>query len=351
MNRKYHISAYDYHLPPGQIAQYPARHRDASRLLVLDRKTGVVSHERFQGILKFLRKGDCLVINNSRVFPARITGRKPTGGKIEFFLLHYPEKTDDSGRARVLALYRSSKPVREGQIFDMGPDLKISAVKMEQNGQVLLDLFHNGSLDSALKNAGQMPLPPYIKRQAEALDIDRYQTVYASSTGSVAAPTAGLHFTDTLLAGAEKMGVKAASVTLHVGYGTFAPIRVTDIRNHEIHSEWVEIGEDAARVIRETQKSGGRLIAVGTTSVRTLEFVRQTCGKIKRFAGSCDLYIIPGYQFRAVDGMITNFHLPRSSLLLLVSAFAGRKHVLSAYREAVERKYRFYSYGDAMFII
>lgn len=351
MNPEFHIGRYDYHLPPEQIAQYPARDRDSSKLLLLDRKTDAVSHEKFQSILKFLKKGDCLIINNSRVFPARITGRKPTGGRIEFFLLHYPEKTDDSERARALALYRSSKSVKTGQIFDMGPGLKISTVKMASKGQVLLDLFHNGNLDDALRNAGRTPLPPYIKRRAEALDIERYQTVYASSTGSVAAPTAGLHFTKPLLDMVEALGVKTASVTLHVGYGTFAPVRCEDIRKHSIHSEWIEISDDSARIIRETQKRRGRLIAVGTTSVRTLEFVQQTCGEIRSFSGNCDLYIIPGYEFRVVKGMITNFHLPMSSLLLLVSAFAGRKRILSAYREAVKMKYRFYSYGDAMFII
>ncbi len=351
MSHDFHISKYDYHLPLEQIAQYPVEDRDASRLLVLDRKTGTVSHERFSSILQFLSQGDCLVINNSKVFPARIKGRKATGGKIEFFLLHYPKVTGQRGRAKALSLYKSSKPVKAGQVFDICPGLEIKVSETLGNGHLLLDLSYKASIDEALKKAGKMPLPPYIKREPDTLDTERYQTVYASSTGSVAAPTAGLHFTKGLMEKAKRIGIRVASITLHVGYGTFAPIRGEDIRDHKIHSEWVEIDEEAAAAIQETRDAGRRVVAVGTTSVRSLEFVRQRCGKIKKFSGECDLYIVPGHRFLATDALITNFHLPRSSLLVLVCAFAGRKRILSAYREAVKKGYRFYSYGDAMLII
>ncbi len=350
MNDEFHISSYDYLLPQEHIAQYPVENRDQSRLMILDRNRGTIRHERFSRILKFLKKGDCLVTNNSRVFPARIRCRKPTGGRVEFFLLHYPEETDP-GHARVQALYRSSKPVKTGQIFAPAQCLEISPIEIRQNGQLLLQLAYEGSLERALKEAGEMPLPPYIRRPSESSDIERYQTVYASSTGSVAAPTAGLHFTRALLDEVGKTGIQTTSITLHVGYGTFAPIRGEDIRKHKIHSEWVEIEEEAAQTIRKTGEKGGRIIAVGTTSVRTLEFVYKTCGGIQKFCGSCDLYIMPGHEFQAVDAMVTNFHLPRSSLLVLVCAFAGRQAILEAYGEAIRNGYRFYSYGDAMFII
>ncbi len=350
MSGRFRISSYDYPLPKDQIAQFPAQNRDESRLMVLSRKNKAVFHERFPAILNFLQKGDCLVINNSRVFPARINCRKQTGGKIEFFLLHYPEATGP-GTARVQALYRSSKPIKQGQIFSPGAHLTISSLEIKQNGQVLLNLSYDGSLKRALEKTGQMPLPPYIRRPVQNSDIERYQTVYASATGSVAAPTAGLHFTKALLERAEKKGIRLASVTLHVGYGTFAPIRAEDIREHKIHSEWVEISHEAAQVIEKTRQKGGRVIAVGTTSVRTLEYVSKIHGSIREFSGHCDLYIMPGHKFQAVDAMITNFHLPRSSLLVLVCAFAGRKLILEAYMEAVKKGYRFYSYGDAMFIV
>ena len=349
MNSAFQISSYDYPLPEEQIAQFPAKKREESRLLVLDREKASISHERFTSILKFLKKGDCLVVNNSRVFPARIRCKKPTGGKIEFFLLHYPE-ISGHGHAKVLALYKSSKPVKVGQTFSPGPYLTISPLEMRQNGQVLLQLSYEGNLIDVLSEAGEMPLPPYIRRPAEASDTERYQTVYASSTGSVAAPTAGLHFTKHLLKEAAEKGIQVTSITLHVGYGTFAPIRAEDIREHKIHSEWVEISEKAVRTIQDAKKGAGRIVAVGTTSVRSLEYVQKVFGKIRKFSGSCDLYIMPGHKFRAIDAMITNFHLPRSSLLVLVCAFAGRRLILDAYMEAIKKGYRFYSYGDAMFI-
>ncbi len=349
MTNEFHLSNYDYRLPPEQIAQYPVEVRDASRLMVLDRETGSLTHTRFSEIWRFLREGDCLVLNNSKVFPARINGRKPTGGKVELFLLHYPEKMEE-GHSRVLALYRSSKPVRTGAMMAFGPHLRICPLENQGDGQLLLDLFYDKDLDTVLQEAGQMPLPPYIRRKSETSDTKRYQTVYASTTGSVAAPTAGLHFTESLLSKIKQIGVDMATITLHVGYGTFAPVRCHDIRQHKIHSEWVEVKKDAAKTLLKTKNRGGRIIAVGTTSVRTLEFVHKTFGCIRQYTGPCDLYILPGYRFRLVDAIVTNFHLPKSSLLILVCAFAGRKRILSAYRQAIEKGYRFYSYGDAMLI-
>ncbi len=350
MSSEFLISSYDYHLPPEHIAQYPTEDRAASRLLVLDRQTDSISHRKFSEIIGLLREKDCLVINNSKVFPARITGRKPTGGKIEFFLLHYPQETGMNGHARALAMCRSSKPVRPGNAIRISRDLEIIPCEVKENGHVLIDIYYSGNLDNILNNTGRIPLPPYIKRDAIDSDRKRYQTIYASATGSVAAPTAGLHFTRDLLQKAGDAGIRVASVTLHVGYGTFAPIRSNDIREHRIHSEWVEISQETARTIQATMAEGGRVVAVGTTSVRSLEFTWQKNGRIEAFAGECDLYIVPGHRFNVVGAMITNFHLPRSSLLVLVSAFAGRKRILSAYKEAISKGYRFYSYGDAMLI-
>jgi len=350
MTGNFRLDSYDYHLPAEQVAQFPEEQRDSSRLLVLERESHSIIHDTFSSILKYLNKDDCLVLNNSKVFPARLLGRKSSGGKVEIFLLHYPEKTDTPGLARGLALYRSSKPLKTGQAIYIGQELKLTILGRKENGQVELELTYSGSLQDALEKAGKMPLPPYIKREADSSDVTRYQTVYAASTGSVAAPTAGLHFTRKLLEKIRAKGVHIAYLTLHVGYGTFAPIRTNDIRDHKIHSEWVEINAASAETIKLARRGGGRIIAVGTTSVRTLEYVAHKRGDIMQFSGNCDLYIMPGHRFRAIDAMITNFHLPRSSLLVLVSAFAGRQTILATYREAIEKGYRFYSYGDAMLI-
>ncbi len=346
----FNLDAYDYYLPQELIAQRPAPERDKSRLLLLDRSKDIISHHEFYEFPNFLRPGDCLVLNDSKVFPARLLGKKETGGKVEIFLLHFPTLLEQN-RGRVKALAKSSKGLRPGQTlyFDNGLHAHVSAVL--HKGEVEIELSSNGiPLVQVLTQCGQVPLPPYIRREPAPEDIKRYQTIYAAKEGSVAAPTAGLHFSSNVLERLEEKGVKVCRITLHVGYGTFAPIRVNDIRNHEIHSEWLHVSQQAATMINETKASGGRVIAVGTTSVRALEFAAQNGGQVNKIQGECDLYICPGHKFRIVDAMLTNFHLPRSSLLVLVSAFAGRDRILAAYEEAVSKGYRFYSYGDAMFI-
>lgn len=352
MSEIYSLDSYDYFLPEELIAQHPAAARDQSRLMVFDRETGSLVHRYFRHISSELESGDCMVMNNTRVFPARIHARRGTGGKVEFFLLHYPHKSgNDCGTARVSVLTRSSKPLKPGQVFNAGDFLRVEMICRRADGSADVLLHFSSSLDSVLAEAGETPLPPYIKRDVhDPSDASRYQTVYARETGSVAAPTAGLHFTDAVLDALRSRGVRIAEITLHVGYGTFAPVRAEDIREHEIHSEYTVVPESACRIVNETRKTGGRVVAVGTTSVRSLEWAVDETGILHQRHGQCSLYIMPGFRFRAVDAMITNFHLPRSSLLILVSAFAGRDRILDAYREAVRKRYRFYSYGDAMFI-
>lgn len=352
MSELYSLDAYDYSLPEELIAQHPVEKRDQSRLMVLDRTTGSVSHRGFSHVLDELEPGDCLVMNNTRVFPARIHAHRDTGGKVEFFLLHYPgESVSERGTAFVQVLTRSSKPLKPGEILKAGDSLHVEMVRRHRDGSADVALHFMGSLDDMLSEVGETPLPPYIKREKRDLsDISRYQTVYARETGSVAAPTAGLHFTRDIINGLKKKEVRLAEITLHVGYGTFAPVRVTDIRDHRIHWEHVTVSENSCNVMNHTRAAGGRIVAVGTTTVRSLEWAVDRQGVLNAGSGRCSIYIMPGFRFRAVDAMITNFHLPRSSLLILVSAFAGRDHLLDAYMEAVGRKYRFYSYGDAMYI-
>ncbi len=347
------LSSYDYELPPEQIAQEPSSKREESRLLVLKRQDGTIEHRKFRDIVNFLKAGDCLVLNETKVFPARLLGKKPTGGKLEFLLLQFPSISPEKpGTARAKALAKSSKPLKPGQSFNFSDLIEVTVSDRDTNGQYEITLSYNGNLTEILEKVGQMPLPPYIRRTTEkAIDRQRYQTVYAKELGSVAAPTAGLHFNKALLDSLVKKGVKIAPVTLHVGYGTFSPIRTEDIRKHQIHSEWVNITWDTVSVIEKTRQTGGRVVAVGTTSVRTLEYVFLKKGGLSEYSGECDLYIYPGFKFNVVDAMVTNFHLPRSSLLLLVSAFVGREKILSVYEEAVRRKYRFFSYGDAMLIL
>ncbi len=347
---EFNLDAYDYDLPQDLIAQRPVPERDKSRLLVLDRNRGVISHHSFFELPNFLRPGDCLVLNDSKVFPARLLGKKETGGKVEIFLLHFPALKDPN-KGDVKALAKSSKGLKPGQkiFFENGLNAQVKTVL--QKGEVKIELCSNGTpLVETLCRCGQVPLPPYIKRAPSLEDSSRYQTIYAAKEGSVAAPTAGLHFTSHILQKLEEAGVKVCSITLHVGYGTFAPIRVDDIRKHEIHTEWLDIPQKTATLINRTKASGGRVVAVGTTSVRALEFAAQNGKNVKDMQGECNLYICPGHKFKIVDAMLTNFHLPRSSLLVLVSAFAGRDKILAAYRQAVSKRYRFYSYGDAMFI-
>jgi S-adenosylmethionine:tRNA ribosyltransferase-isomerase len=360
MEADFSLDSYDYFLPEDRIARYPATERHGSRLLVLNRAEGKIEHRRFRDIVHFLRPGDCLVVNDSKVFPARLVGRKPTGGRLEIFLLRWPvpsKRQAETGEIETSVLYRASKPLRKGELFSFCSDrdrnlcIHVEVLEPEGPGRALIRLIWEGDLEEVLGAVGRVPLPPYIRRADEEMDRSRYQTVYARRTGSVAAPTAGLHFTPELLAELDRIGVGLARLTLHVGYGTFAPIRASDIRDHRIHSEWIEISPKAAEAVNSARARGGRIIAVGTTSVRSLEFAADEHGRLQPFAGECDLYILPGHRFRIVEGMITNFHLPRSSLLVLVSAFAGRELILSVYQEAVEAGYRFYSYGDAMLIL
>ncbi len=350
MDDQFSLSAYSYDLPQELIAQHPVSKRDESRLMVLDAARAEVAHMQFSDFPELLRPGDCVVMNNSRVFPSRLHGRRKTGGKVEIFLLHYPVRTgDECWRAK--ALTRSSKPLRQGEVISMADELQLEMVERLDNGSAEVKLYTSGDVESALQKYGQMPLPPYIRREEnDPDDISRYQTIYASRTGSVAAPTAGLHFTDGVITRLKERGIKIAHVTLHVGYGTFAPVRASDIREHKIHSEYVVVPEETCSMVNNARKQGGRIVAVGTTSVRSLEWAVSSEGKLIPREGECSLYIMPGFEFRIVDCMLTNFHLPGSSLLILVSAFAGREQILDAYRQAIRERYRFYSYGDAMFI-
>ncbi len=341
---------YDYNLPPHLIAQYPLNDRSSSRLMVLDRHTGKVSYRTFRDLLDYMEPGDCLVLNDSKVFPARLNCIKSTGGKIEFFLLHFPRESGN-GVAFAKALYRSSKPVRQGQKIHGKGALEIEVLEVNSAGQVDVKLMYQGELLLALKSCGDIPLPPYIRRSPVPSDVEQYQTIYAREIGSVAAPTAGFHFTEEQLLLAREKSINIAWITLHVGYGTFAPVRTSDIREHKIHHEWISVPESTVEKIISIRKKGGRVIAVGTTTVRALEATVNGTGEINAFQGLCDLYILPGRPFQVVDCLITNFHLPKSSLLILVSAFAGRGRILSAYEKAVNAGYRFFSYGDAMIIL
>ncbi|MCG2822055.1 MAG: tRNA preQ1(34) S-adenosylmethionine ribosyltransferase-isomerase QueA [Desulfurivibrionaceae bacterium] len=360
-NADFFLASYHFVLPEENIAQHPLARRDFSRLLVVDCLASEIRDRQFADICDYLAPGDLLVVNNTRVFPARLLGRKETGGKAELLILEYPVPEVGAGngdadgwhQAEVIGLVKSAKrPQPEGKLI-FSENLVGTVRELLPDGKVRVALHFRGELPRLLEEHGRMPLPPYIRReegQAEE-DRQRYQTVYAESPGAVAAPTAGLHFTSELLARIRAQGVRIAQVTLHVGYGTFAPVRVEDIREHAIHAEYLKVSEEAAALVNETREAGGRVWAVGTTSVRALEFAAQVTGQVCARSGFCDLYIYPGFQFRVVDNLITNFHLPQSSLLFLVSALAGRARILAAYREAVEKGYRFYSYGDAMVLI
>ncbi len=341
----FRLEAYHYDLPEELIAYHPSPKREESRLLVLHRRSGKIEHrQRFREILAYLRPGDLLVLNDTRVFPARLPGRKETGGRVEILLLQLPEP----GKP-VPALYRGKKLLPGYRVIFSE---KLSARVLEKHPDGKLEILLEGPEDllSAIKEVGKVPLPPYIKREPAQEDLFRYQTVYARKEGSVAAPTAGLHFSEELLKEVTLRGIKTAFLTLHVGYGTFSPVKSPDIRAHKLHEEYVEIPEETVRAVEETRSRGGRVIAVGTTTVRALEWAALS-GKLIPRSGWCDLYIYPGFTFRVVEAMITNFHLPGSSLLILVSAFAGRRLILSAYQEAIRHRYRFFSYGDAMLIL
>lgn len=355
------IDAYDYQLPESQIAQEPTGRRDGSRLLVVDDRVGTVTDSQFADCLGLFRPEDILIVNDTKVFPARLLGRKESGGQAELLLLHYPEPVSADStihpsangcQAEVRGLVKSSKRPKPGSRLLFGADLSAEVLAVLDNGEVRALLSWQGDLDEVLNRYGVMPLPPYIRRQKGevAEDRERYQTIYARTSGAIAAPTAGLHFSDQLLAEIKALGVQLAAVTLHVGYGTFAPVRAVDIRDHVIHAEYVTVSETTVQAIIRAQKAGGRVWAVGTTSARALEFAALS-GRLQAVSDWCNLYIYPGYSFQLVDNLITNFHLPKSSLLFMVSAFAGYDQVMAAYHQALALGYRFYSYGDAMALV
>ena len=335
---------FDFYLPEELIAQTPLERRDASRLLVLDKETGATRHMHFFDLPTLLRPGDCLVLNDSRVLPARLLGhREPTGGAVEVLLLI------DRGDKVWECLVRPGRKLKPGTRLSFGDgSLKAEVVEVCEGGNRLVRFEYEGIFLETLERLGKMPLPPYIK--AELSDPERYQTVYSREVGSAAAPTAGLHFTRALLEQVQEMGVKVCYVTLHVGLGTFRPVKEEEITDHEMHSEYCMISAETAETINRTKREGGRVICVGTTSCRTIESWAAEDGTLKECAGWTNIFIYPGYRFKALDCLITNFHLPESTLIMLVSALAGREHVLAAYKEAVEQRYRFFSFGDAMFI-
>ena len=333
-----------FNLPEELIAQTPLEKRDTSRLLVMDRRTGKVSHRYFFDIIEYLNPGDCLVMNDSRVLPARLLGNRPTGGAVELLLLR------DLGNKKWECLAKPGRKLQAGQevIFGNG-ELTATILSVQEDGNRIVEFCYEGIFLEVLERLGKMPLPPYIK--AELQDQERYQTVYSRTVGSAAAPTAGLHFTNDLLSEIRAKGVKTAFVTLHVGLGTFRPVKAEDISEHHMHSELCMISKETAEVLNETKENGGRVICVGTTSCRTLESLVNNDGTFEEKTKWTDIFIYPGYTFKAMDGLITNFHLPESTLVMLVSAVAGRDNVLAAYDEAVKEKYRFFSFGDAMTIL
>ena len=333
-----------YDLPEELIAQTPLEKRDASRLLVLDRQSGALEHKHFYEIIDYLRPGDCLVMNDSRVLPARLLGNRPTGGAVEVLLLR------DLGDKKWECLCKPGRKMQVGQevIFGNG-ELSATVTAIREDGNRVVEFHYDGIFLEVLERLGKMPLPPYIK--AELQDRERYQTVYSREVGSAAAPTAGLHWTEELLEKAREKGIKTAFVTLHVGLGTFRPVKAEEISQHHMHSELCMISEETAKILNQTKENGGRIICVGTTSCRTLESLVKDNGSFEATSKWTEIFIFPGYQFKAMDGLITNFHLPESTLVMLVSAFAGREHVLHAYEEAVKERYRFFSFGDAMLIL
>lgn len=336
-------SDFDFYLPEELIAQTPLEKRDNSRLLHLDKNTGKIEHKHFYDIKQYVRPGDCLVLNDSRVLPARLIGTRPTGGAVELVLLK------DLGDNCWECLSRPGRKTKPGQelIFGNG-ELTGVVQELTQGGNRIVKFDYKGIFLEILERLGKMPLPPYIKEELQ--DSERYQTVYSKELGSAAAPTAGLHFTKELLSEIEDMGVSICCVTLHVGLGTFRPVKAENIEDHDMHSEFCIIPEDTAKTVNDTKKAGGRVIAVGTTSCRTLESFTTDDGVLQATSGWTNIFIYPGYTFKCIDALITNFHLPESTLIMLVSALAGREHILNAYKTAVNEKYRFFSFGDAMFI-
>ena len=333
-----------YDLPEELIAQTPLQQRDTSRLLALNRKTGDIEHRHFYDILDYLKPGDCLVMNDSRVLPARLLGHRPTGGAVEVLLLR------DLGDKKWECLCKPGRKMQVGHqvIFGNG-ELTATVVEVQETGNRVVEFHYEGIFLEVLERLGKMPLPPYIKEELQ--DQERYQTVYSREVGSAAAPTAGLHWTSELLQKARDQGVKTAFVTLHVGLGTFRPVKAEEISQHHMHSELCMISDETADILNQTKKEGGRIICVGTTSCRTLESLVNEDGSFEAKSKWTEIFIFPGYEFKTMDGLITNFHLPESTLVMLVSAFASREHILNAYQEAVKERYRFFSFGDAMVIV
>ncbi len=336
-------SDFYYDLPEELIAQTPLEKRDTSRLLALDRRTGEIAHKHFYDILDYLKPGDCLVMNDSRVLPARLLGHRPTGGAVEVLLLR------DLGDKKWECLCKPGRKMQVGNevIFGNG-ELTATVVEVQETGNRVVEFHYEGIFLEVLERLGKMPLPPYIKEELQ--DQERYQTVYSREVGSAAAPTAGLHWTRELLDKAREKGVKTAFVTLHVGLGTFRPVKAEEITDHHMHAELCMISDETAEILNKTRAEGGRIICVGTTSCRTLESLVNEDGSFEAKSKWTEIFIYPGYTFKAMQGLITNFHLPESTLVMLVSAFAGRDNVLHAYEEAVKERYRFFSFGDAMFI-
>ena len=337
-------SDFYFYLPEELIAQYPLEKRDYSRLMVLDKATGEIEHKHFYDVIDYLNKGDTLVLNNTRVMPARLIGEKAiSGGKIEFLLL----KRIEGDKWECLA--KPGKRAKIGTEFTFGEGkLKCKVVDIVEEGNRIIEFSYDGIFEQVLDDLGEMPLPPYITEKLE--DRERYQTVYSKEQGSAAAPTAGLHFTKELLEKVKEKGVNIAYVTLHVGLGTFRPVKVDDVNEHVMHSEFYHLEEEDAKIINETKKRGNKIISVGTTSTRTLETIGDENGFVKPQSGWTNIFIYPGYKFKVVDKLITNFHLPESTLIMLVSALAGKEKVMNAYNEAVKEKYRFFSFGDSMII-
>jgi len=339
------LSDFDYTLPKKLIAQYPVAARDKCRLMVLDRKRHTISHRTFEDIVEYLNPDDCLVLNDTKVIPARLFGRRKTGGKVELFLLEKKNPTCE-------ALVRPSARLKEGERISLESGDEAEVLGRGEVGRLVK---FSRPLGEILKEAGHVPLPPYIDRVDEESDRWDYQTVYCEKEGATASPTAGLHFTRELLDRVKGKGIRVTYVTLHTSYGTFAPIKTDDVELHKMHKEYFKLPEETARVVNETKRNGGRVFAVGTTTARVLEYcaglIRTTNDERRKTKGYTDLYIYPGYEFKIVDSLITNFHLPKSTLLLLVSAFAGKEFIFEAYRQAIAEKYRFFSYGDAMLII
>ncbi|EJP6472753.1 tRNA preQ1(34) S-adenosylmethionine ribosyltransferase-isomerase QueA [Clostridium botulinum] len=338
------VKDFDFYLPEELIAQHPMEKRDEARLLVLNKETGEIEHKIFKNILDYLNPNDCLVLNDTRVLPARLIGAKEeTGGKMEFLLLKRKEKDVWE------TLVKPGKRAQIGTKFIFGNgELKAEVIGIGEEGSRIVKFYYEGIFEEILDQLGQMPLPPYIKEKLD--DKEMYQTVYSKEQGSAAAPTAGLHFTEELLEKIKEKGVKLAFLTLHVGLGTFRPVKVEDIQDHVMHSEYYKMDPKTAEIINTTKENGGRVIAVGTTSCRTLETIGDEKGKVREQSGWTDIFVYPGYKYKVVDALITNFHLPQSTLLMLVSALAGRDKIMNAYNTAVKKEYRFFSFGDAMFI-